>query len=84
MMNNIIRGIITFSALLIFANAVQAQNPNMSFFITSAGPGDGANLGGLKGADLHCQKLAEASGSAGKAWRAYLSTSKENAKDRIG
>ena len=56
----------------------------MSFFITSAGPGDGANLGGLEGADAHCQKLAEAAGATGKTWRAYLSTSSVNARDRIG
>jgi hypothetical protein len=56
----------------------------MSFFITSAGPGDGANLGGLAGADAHCQSLAEAAGAGAKTWRAYLSTSTENARDRIG
>lgn len=55
----------------------------MSFFITSAGPGDGANLGGLAGADAHCQKLAEAAGSS-KMWAAYLSAEGVNAKDRIG
>ncbi|GLS32418.1 hypothetical protein GCM10007937_41280 [Mesorhizobium albiziae] len=57
----------------------------MSFFITSAGSGNGANLGGLEGADAICQKLAEAAGVTGpKTWRAYLSTSEVNAKDRIG
>lgn len=65
----------------------------MSFFITSVGLGDGANLGGLAGADAHCQTLAEASGAdgaAGKTWRAYLSTQTYtdapgiNARDRIG
>ena len=56
----------------------------MSFFITSAGPGDGANLGGLAGADGHCQSLAEAAGAGAKTWRAYLSTGSENARDRIG
>ena len=67
-----------------------AQNQPMSFFITSAGPGDGANLGGLKGADAHCQKLAAAAGQGSRTWRAYLSTSAAggaaavNAKDRIG
>ncbi|MGH6926498.1 MAG: hypothetical protein ACRED5_22445 [Propylenella sp.] len=61
-----------------------AQMEAMSFFITSAGPGDGANLGGLAGADAHCQTLAEAAGADGKMWRAYLSTSSENARDRIG
>jgi hypothetical protein len=57
---------------------------NMSFFVTSAGPGDGANLGGIAGADAHCQSLAEAAGAGGRTWRAYLSTGSENARDRIG
>lgn len=62
---------------------------DMSFFITSTGPGDGGNLGGLEGADGHCQKLAEAAGSTGKTWRAYLSTQAEgkrgvSARERIG
>ena len=60
----------------------------MSFFLTSKGPGDGANLGGLEGADAHCTMLAEAAGSDGKTWRAYLSTTggdaPVNARDRIG
>jgi hypothetical protein len=59
----------------------------MTFFITSAGPGKGADLGGLEGADRHCQTLAQAAGSSGKTWRAYLSTqggNAVNAKDRIG
>ena len=57
----------------------------MSFFITSEGPGDGANLGGLSGADAHCEALAAAVGAGGKTWRAYLSTSDGvNARDRIG
>jgi hypothetical protein len=69
---------------------VQAQNTDMSFFLTSAGPGDGANLGGLAGADAHCQSLADAAGAGDKSWRAYLSTSSAddaaavNARDRIG
>lgn len=56
----------------------------MSFFVTSQGPGKGADLGGLAGADAHCQNLAEAAGSSGKTWRAYLSTSDTDARDRIG
>jgi hypothetical protein len=56
----------------------------MSFFVTSQGPGKGANLGGLEGADAHCQSLAEAAGVSGKTWRAYLSTNSTNARDRIG
>lgn len=63
---------------------------DMSFFITSAGPGDGANLGGLEGADRHCTMLAEAAGVKGKTWHAYLSQQASggkpavNARDRIG
>jgi hypothetical protein len=64
--------------------AAQAQDTSMSFFITSAGPGDGGNLGGLEGADAHCQTLAAAAGAGGKTWRAYLSTSTVNARDRVG
>lgn len=60
-----------------------AETTPMRFFITSEGSGNGANLGGLVGADAHCQKLAEAAGSD-KTWKAYLSSSAENARDRIG
>jgi hypothetical protein len=66
-----------------------AQQP-MSFFVTSAGKGDGANLGGLAGADAHCQALAAAAGAGSRTWHAYLSTSAAanqaavNARDRIG
>jgi hypothetical protein len=59
----------------------------MTFFVTSVGVGNGGDLGGLAGADAHCQKLATAAGSTGKTWRAYLSTQGQgavNAKDRIG
>ena len=59
----------------------------MSFFITSVGKGDGANLGGLAGADAHCQLLAAAAGRGGATWHAYLSTQGPgavNARDRIG
>jgi hypothetical protein len=64
--------------------------PPVSFFITSAGPGDGANLGGLEGADAHCQMLAENAGYGGLTWHAYLSATAAggqpavNARDRIG
>ncbi|GAA4109994.1 hypothetical protein ACFFTN_05200 [Aminobacter aganoensis] len=61
-----------------------AQDNTMSFFVTSVGLGKGANLGGLAGADAQCQSLAEAAGSTGKTWHAYLSTSDTDAKDRIG
>jgi hypothetical protein len=69
---------------------VQAQQASMSFFVTSAGKGDGANLGGLDGADAHCQALAKAVGASKTNWRAYLSTTAPggdagvNARDRIG
>ena len=69
------------------ASAQDGGAADMSFFVTSTGVGDGANLGGLDGADAHCQQLAEAAGSSGRTWRAYLSTSGEgavNARDRIG
>ncbi|MEX3008393.1 hypothetical protein [Hoeflea sp. TYP-13] len=66
-----------------------AEDPPMGFFITSVSPGDGANLGGLEGADAYCQKLAEAAGTTGRTWRAYLSTQEEgkrgqSARNRIG
>src|ERR1051326_5128477 len=66
------------------------QAPNMTFFVTGAGPGKGADLGGLEGADRHCQTLAARHGAGGKTWHAYLSTQAAdgkpavNAKDRIG
>ena len=61
--------------------AAFAQDANSSFFVTSKGLGDGANLGGLEGADAHCATLAEAAGISGKTWRAYLSTQE---KDKRG
>ena len=74
------------AAALGFLNLAQAQNA-MTFFVTSAGPGKGADLGGLEGADRHCQTLAQAAGAGAKTWHAYLSTqgaNAVNAKDRIG
>jgi hypothetical protein len=65
----------------------QEASPEMSFFVTSAGLGDGANLGGLEGADAHCQSLAQAAGAGDRTWAAYLSTQGDgavNARDRIG
>jgi hypothetical protein len=77
-----------FVAFLAFAAApADAQQNSMSFFVTSTGLGKGGDLGGLSGADAHCQALAQAAGAGGKTWRAYLSTqgaSAVNAKDRIG
>ena len=76
--------------LVLTASAGQAQTAEMSFFVTSAGSGKGADLGGLAGADAICQRLAQAVGAGGKTWRAYLSTQAAdgaaavNARDRIG
>ena len=67
--------------------AQQGEQPAMSFFITSVGLGDGANLGGLAGADAHCQTLAAEAGRGDSTWHAYLSTqgpNAVNARDRIG
>jgi hypothetical protein len=70
--------------------AAQPPPQPMSFFVTSAGPGNGANLGGIAGADRHCQTLAQAAGAGAKTWRAYLSVAAANgqpavnARDRIG
>jgi hypothetical protein len=66
---------------------VSAQQNAMTFFVTSQGPGKGANLGGLQGADAHCQQLGQSAGAGSRTWRAYLSTQGSgavNAKDRIG
>jgi len=71
-------------------SSVQAQQANMTFFVTSAGKGNGADLGGLDGADAHCAALAKAAGAKSTNWRAYLSTTLPggdagvNARDRIG
>jgi hypothetical protein len=77
------------SAILLAACAgMPGSGGSMSFFVTSVGTGKGADLGGLAGADRHCQTLAAAAGSNGKVWRAYLSTQGKdttvNARDRIG
>ena len=75
------------AAFIVTASGL-ASAQDMSFFLTSKGPGDGANLGGLEGADAHCTELAEAAGVTGKTWRAYLSATggdePVNARDRIG
>ena len=75
-------------ALLACAAAAPALAQSaMSFFVTSAGPGKGGDLGGLAGADAHCQSLAAAAGAGAKTWHAYLSTQGAgavNARDRIG
>jgi hypothetical protein len=72
------------------AQPASAQSAATTFFVTSNGPGNGANLGGLVGANAHCQALAQAAGAGGKTWHAYLSTQAAggqpavNARDRIG
>src|SRR5438552_10286043 len=75
---------------LAMTGPAQAQQAGMSFFVTSAGKGNGADLGGLAGADAHCQALARAAGSTSTNWHAYLSTTEPggtagvNARERIG
>ncbi len=78
------------SLALVAAQPAQAQGADATFFITSVGIGNGGNLGGLAGADNHCQTLAQAAGAGSKTWRAYLSIQEAdgkpavNARDRIG
>jgi hypothetical protein len=79
------------AAALAVSCATPARSGPMGFFVTSAGPGDGANLGGLAGADAHCQKLAAAAGAGNRTWHAYLSTgfippgtAAVHARERIG
>ena len=79
--------VLGFAVALLAPNvaSVTAQSNTMTFFITSAGPGKGGDLGGITGADAHCAALAKAAGApANRVWRAYLSTDKQHAKDRIG
>jgi len=79
-------------ALAACATAPSDGGGTMTFFVTSVGPGNGGDLGGLEGADRHCQSLAQAAGAGNRPWRAYLSTqapkladpSAVNARDRIG
>jgi hypothetical protein len=86
------RNACVFAAAVVLAlqsGSVLAQNKTpLGFFITSVGSADGANLGGLAGADAHCQKLAAAAGAGDRTWRAYLSGTENgkpvSAKDRIG
>ena len=83
-----IAGLAAVMAVTTYGIVAQQPTPEpMSFFVTSVGLGDGANLGGLEGADGHCQRLASAAGRGDSAWRAYLSTQGSdgvNARDRIG
>jgi hypothetical protein len=79
--------IATIPTIIVLAQPPAQQPQPMSFFVTSAGKGDGANLGGLAGADAHCQALAAAAGRGGATWHAYLSTQgtgSVNARERIG
>ncbi len=92
------RTLLTAAVLLMPLGCTTAQSPpaspakDMTFFVTSVGPGNGANLGGLEGADRHCQALANAVGAGNHTWHAYLSTQAPkftdpgavNARDRIG
>ena len=80
-------GAVALTGLSVMAEQQSDETPEMGVFLTSVGTGDGANLGGLAGADAHCQSLADAVGSGDRTWRAYLSTQGAdavNARDRIG
>jgi hypothetical protein len=91
-MHQILKAVLLTTALAIVAGPteVSAQQAPMTFFITSVGPGKGGDLGGLAGADAHCQSLAQAVGAGNRTWRAYLSNfappgvTPINARDRIG
>jgi len=82
--------IVAMASLLGASGAARAQQDKMTFFVTSAGSGKGADLGGLTGADQICQRLAQSVGAGGHTWHAYLSTQSAdgqpvvNARDRIG
>jgi hypothetical protein len=82
--------VLSFLTLPLLTTGAFAQAADMSFFVTSAGPGQGANLGGLEGADAHCATLAKAAGATRTNWKAYLSATAPqgapgvNARDRIG
>jgi hypothetical protein len=92
MKNTVVTSLMVVVALvsLNWIASSQEQKSGMTFFITSVGSGKGADLGGLAGADKHCQALAEAAGAGNRMWRAYLSTSAAegkpavDARDRIG
>jgi hypothetical protein len=86
-MRRILMVVSPFVLSLFVGSVAPAQQNQMSFFATSAGSGMGANLGGLAGADKHCQTLAMAAGAGNRTWHAYLSTQGAgavNARDRIG
>ena len=88
-MNKKLIAIVFGASTLLGSLSLQAEDRTMGFFVTSNGMGDGANLGGLKGADAHCEKLASAVGSGERDWKAYLSTGADGkrgvfARSRIG
>ena len=89
-MKHVTAVVASLAALGAFSLPALADSKDMSFFVTSIGMGHGANLGGLDGADAHCNSLAAAAGSPKKNWKAYLSTTAPdgeagvNARDRIG
>jgi hypothetical protein len=84
--------VVLSATMLMSCATLEPGSQNMTFFVTSTAPGNGGNLGGLEGADRHCQALAKAAGAGGRTWRAYLSTQGAklddpkfvNARDRIG
>jgi hypothetical protein len=93
MTRTFLAGVLLLGATGAFAQqaaAPAAPPPPLGFFVTSTGLGKGADLGGLAGADAHCQKLAASAGAGNRTWRAYLSTQASggqpavNARDRIG
>ena len=91
MMSGVLLSVLAATGLVVAQQpTAQTPPPPMSFFVTSAGPGKGADLGGLAGADRVCQTLADAAGSTGKTWHAYMSVGAANgqpavnARDRIG
>jgi hypothetical protein len=80
-------GVLTVPSLSLLAQQNEEAPPEMGFFVTSVGQGNGGDLGGLAGADAHCQTLAAAAGAGHRSWAAYLSTQGSgavNARDRIG
>ena len=87
---NASKAVAVLTTVLLCGASPAPQQAQMSFFITSAGPGNGAALGGLEGADRHCHTLAQAAGADDRTWHAYLSTMASegrpavNARDRIG
>ena len=89
-MNRLVPSVILAAALMALGLATARAQEAMTFFVTSVGPGKGADLGGIEGADRHCQVLAQAAGAGGRTWRAYLSTQAAgaspavNARERIG